>query len=55
VLAGQEHVVLGWLREREGRKAWGGSALLTAEGEVCAVAEGLWIRLRDPATHGAKV
>jgi hypothetical protein len=55
VLAGQEHVVLGWLREREGRKVWGGSALLTAEGEVCAVAEGLWLRLRDPATHGAKV
>ena len=55
VLAGEEHVVLGWLRDREGRKSWGGSALLTADGRVCAVAEGLWIRLRDPATHGARV
>jgi hypothetical protein len=55
VRAGEEHVVLGWLREREGRKSRGGSAVLTAGGEVCAVAEGLWIRLRDPATHGARV
>lgn len=55
VLAGEEHVVMGWLRGREGRKSWGAAALLTAEGRVCAVSEGLWIRLRDPATHGARV
>ncbi len=55
VLAGEEHVVIGWLRDSDGRKRWGGSALLTASGEVCAVAEGLWIQLRDPATHGARV
>jgi hypothetical protein len=55
VRAGDEHVVIGWLRAREGRKSWGGAALLTAQGEVCAVSEGLWIRLRDPATHGAKI
>jgi hypothetical protein len=55
VRAGEEHVVIGWPRRREGRKSWGAAALLTAQGEVCAVAEGLWIQLRDPATHRAKV
>jgi hypothetical protein len=55
VRAGEEHVVIAWLRGREGRKSWAAAALLTAGGEVCAVSEGLWIRLRDPATHGAEV
>ena len=55
VRAGEEHVVMAWLRGREGRKSTGAAALLTADGEVCAVAEGLWIALRDPATHGARV
>lgn len=55
VRAGEEHVVIAWLRGREGRKSRGACAVMTAEGQVCAVAEGLWIRLRDPATHGARV
>lgn len=55
VRAGEEHVVMAWLRGRDGRKSRGASAILTADGGVCAVAEGLWIRLRDPATHGARV
>jgi hypothetical protein len=55
VRAGEEHVLMAWRRAREGRKTWGAAALLTADGEVCAVSEGLWIRLRDPGTLGARV
>ena len=46
---------MAWPTRREGRKTWGAAALLTAEGEVCAVGEGLWLALRDPSTHGARV
>jgi hypothetical protein len=55
VRAGEEHVLMAWRRAVDGRKIRGAAALLTAAGEVCAVAEGLWIRLRDPGTHGARV
>ena len=55
VRAGEEHVVMAWSRGGEGRKKVGAAALLTADGEVCAVGEGLWIALRDPSTHGARV
>jgi hypothetical protein len=55
VRAGEEHVLMAWRRAREGRKTWGAAALMTAEGEVCGISEGLWIALRDPATHGAEV
>jgi hypothetical protein len=55
VRAGEEHVVMAWSRGGEGRKKVGAAALLTEDGEVCAVGEGLWIALRDPSTHGARV
>jgi hypothetical protein len=55
VRVGEEHVIMAWLLGREGRKSRGAAALVTGEGEVCAVAEGLWIKLRDPATHGARI
>jgi hypothetical protein len=50
---GIEHVVVAWLIAREGRKARGNAAIYTPDGELCALAEGLWIRLRDPSSHGA--
>jgi len=53
--AGEEHVVMSWLLGRDGRKSRGAAAIVSPEGEICAVSEGLWIALRDPATHGAKV
>jgi hypothetical protein len=53
--AGEEHVVIAWLLGREGRKSRGAAAIVSPEGEICGVSEGLWIALRDPATHGAKV
>jgi hypothetical protein len=52
--AGQEHVVMAWLLGREGRKSRGAAAIISPEGEICGISEGLWIELRDPATHGAK-
>jgi len=55
VRAGEEHVLVAWCRAREGRKTWGAAALMTADGEVCGISEGLWIALRDPSTHGARV
>jgi hypothetical protein len=41
VTAGEEHVVIAWPLESEGRKRLAGSALLSAEGEVLARARAL--------------
>jgi hypothetical protein len=50
---GKPHVVVAWLIGREGRKSRGGAAIYGPNGELCGLSEGLWIRLRDPASHGA--
>jgi hypothetical protein len=50
---GSPHVVVAWLIGREGRKSRGGAAIYDPNGELCGLSEGLWIRLRDPASHGA--
>lgn len=42
---GDDHVVLGWRVGEEGRKAYTGSALFTADGDVLAVAQQTWIVL----------
>jgi hypothetical protein len=55
VVAGERHVVVAWLIERDGRKSRGGAAIYDARDRLCAVAEGLWIQLRDPSVVGAKV
>ncbi len=39
-------VVMGWLLEREGRKAHTGSALFGENGEVYGFARGIWIELK---------
>lgn len=46
VAAGQEHVVIGWPIEAEGRKRRAGSAVLTADGELLAVADALLVEAR---------
>jgi hypothetical protein len=46
VAAGEEHVVIAWPIEAEGRKASAGSAVLSAEGDVLARAEALMIEPR---------
>lgn len=51
--AGEPHVVVAWLIGGEGRKRRGGVAIYDEAAALCALAEGLWIRLREPSTHGA--
>ncbi|MFC9962131.1 hypothetical protein ACFVIB_32780 [Streptomyces nigra] len=43
VVAGEPHVSYAWLLSESGRKHTMGVALATAEGEVCALSEALWI------------
>jgi hypothetical protein len=45
-IAGEPHLVQGWLVGSEGRKVHTGSALYDAEGTVLAVAEATWITLQ---------
>lgn len=46
VRAGNEHIVIAWPIEAEGRKRQAGSALLSGEGEVLAVASALLVEPR---------
>ncbi|UCF46854.1 MAG: hypothetical protein JSU89_06650 [Myxococcales bacterium] len=45
IYAGERYVVMGWVRGREGRKAFCGTAIYDAEGQVCAAAAATWIQL----------
>jgi hypothetical protein len=47
VVAGEEHVVIAWPIESDGRKRHAGSAVLSPNGEVLAVARALLIEPRD--------
>lgn len=51
VPVGEPLVVLGWGQSADGRKQHAGSAIQTADGEVLAVADTLWIELRGDAQH----
>ena len=50
--AGEPHVVAAWPVGSEGRKHHSASALYDATGRVLAIADSLWIELRDPAAFG---
>ena len=50
--AGEPHVVAAWPVGSEGRKHHSASALYDAAGRVLAVADSLWIELRDPTAFG---
>jgi hypothetical protein len=52
VRAGEPHVVLGWHRGGEGRKHRAGSAVLGADGTVCALAESIWIVVSEAPHEG---
>lgn len=43
---GEEHVLTAWPISRDGRKYHSGSALFTAEGELLAAANAVWIEVR---------
>ena len=46
-MIGEEHVLVGAGRGREGRKTWTASTLYDADGRVVGTAEHLWIAV-DP-------
>ena len=46
VRAGEPYVVMGWQIRSDGRKHWAGTAVFTADGEIAARAEALWIKPR---------
>jgi hypothetical protein len=48
---GEEHVVVGLGRGRDGRKTWTSSTLYDADGRVVGTAEHLWVAV-DPADFG---
>lgn len=53
VHVGQPHVVIGWPLE-DGSKRWsGGSAIYTADGLLCALAHGTWVKV-DASFPGMK-
>ena len=45
--AGEPHVVIAWPVRQEGRKRYGGVAIFDGS-KICALAEALWIQLREP-------
>lgn len=45
VMAGEPHVVQAWVVSRDGRKLNAASALLSAAGDICAVARAVWIEV----------
>lgn len=47
IAAGEEHVVIAWPIEQDGRKRLAGAAVLSAEGETLAMAEALMIEPRS--------
>ncbi|MBJ7458567.1 MAG: hypothetical protein JHD02_05210 [Thermoleophilaceae bacterium] len=45
VAVDKPHVVIAWPIGDEGRKLHGGSAIFTADGELCALGLGTWVRI----------
>ena len=46
VRTGENHILMGWVVSREGRKYFVGSALYTAAGELCGIGQATWIEAR---------
>jgi hypothetical protein len=46
VVAGERHIAVGWTISRSGRKTVVGNALVTADGQLCAMGQALWIDAR---------
>lgn len=47
VMAGEQHIVSGWLIDTAGRKYHTGTALFNSSGTLCAMGKGTWIRPRS--------
>jgi hypothetical protein len=53
VRAGEPYVVVAWPIGRAGRKHTAGCTIATADGDVLAVSQALWIELKDPTAFKA--
>jgi hypothetical protein len=47
IWTGEEHIVIGWRGPVQGRKHHAGSAIFSADGELLAKADALWIELKE--------
>ena len=54
VRTGEPHVISAWRVERDGRKHHSACAISTPGGDVLAVAQALWIELKDPSSFRAE-
>jgi len=52
VESGAQHVAIGWPISKERRKLNTGAAILTAGGELCALAQALWVELTAEQLEG---
>lgn len=52
IWAGEEHIVIGWRGLVQGRKHHAGSAIFSADGELLAKADALWIELKEGTVDG---
>ena len=50
---GQPYIVIAWPLDDEVKRWSGGSAIYTADGELCAYARGTWVRV-DESFPGIK-
>ncbi len=49
ILAGERYLVLGWPLAAQGRKHTVGTAIVTLHGELCAVAQAIWLEIAPSA------
>lgn len=47
IRVGKKHVVIGWPLDQEEKRWSGGSAIYSAQGELCAFARGTWVRIDE--------
>jgi len=52
IWVGDEHIVIGWRGPTQGRKHHAGSAIFTADGDLVAKADAIWVELKGGVEDG---
>ena len=52
IRAGEQHIITAWRIGQDGRKHHSGCVISTPDGETLALAQALWIELKDPSVFG---
>ena len=52
IWTGEEHIVVGWRGPVDGRKHIAGSAIFSADGQLLAKAQAIWVELSEPIEDG---